>query len=204
MVSYLVTDNQAGSFVPKPKDLKTPVDLKQNEQSVIFYPKSPKPGDYIYYASYGRSTQYGKDIFRIQLQDDGYWSKPENLGDAVNSSLDEDFPYFAPDGALYFASKGHYSMGGYDVYRSRYDAASKTWSTPENLGFPFSSPYDDIYYLPLSNDSLTYLITNRNVGADSLEIVLVKEERSQIRQTASSFDEIIAVAKLGVSTNLKS
>ncbi|MBN1991010.1 MAG: tetratricopeptide repeat protein [Bacteroidales bacterium] len=204
MVSYLVTDNPTGSFVPKPKDLKTPVDLKQNEQSVIFYPKSPKPGDYIYYASYGRSTQYGKDIFRIQLQDDGYWSKPENLGDAVNSSLDEDFPYFAPDGTLYFASKGHYSMGGYDVYRSRYDATTKTWSTPENLGFPFSSPYNDIYYLPLSNDTLAYLITNRNVGADSLEIVLVKEERSQIRQTASSFDEIIAVAKLGVSTNLKS
>lgn len=204
MVSYLVTDNPMGSFVPKPKDLKTPVDLKQNEQSVIFYPKSPKPGDYIYYASYGRSTQYGKDIFRIQLQVDGYWTKPENLGDVINSSLDEDFPYFAPDGTLYFASKGHYSMGGYDVYRSRYDAASKTWSTPENLGFPFSSPYDDIYYLPLSNDSLTYLITNRNVGADSLEIVLVKEERSQIRQTASSFEEIVSVAKLAVSSKPKS
>jgi hypothetical protein len=186
-----------GSFVGKPTDLMTPTDRRQNEKSVLFYPRNPNVGDYLYYASYGSTTTFGKDIFRIQKLEDGYWSKPENLGDVINSSDDEDFPYLAPDGVtLYFASKGHYSMGGYDLYRSVYDPQSRKWSTPENLGFPFSSPFDDYLYVPDARDSLACFATNRNVQPDSVELVVFRINRNPLRHSFVSYDEIEAISKL--------
>lgn len=185
------------SFVQKPNDLKSSADQKQNESSIIIYPKNPQTGDYIYYSSYGKTTQYGKDIFRIKRLDDGYWSKPENLGDVINSSEDEDYPYMSPDGVtLYFASKGHYSMGGYDLYRSVFDPALKKWSTPENLGFPFSSPFDDILYLPDSNDSLACFATNRDCEGDSVQVCMFKVEKDPIRRSFTSVEEVQGIAKL--------
>jgi len=188
---------KSGSFLQKPNDLKTPTDLKQNESSILFYPKNPQSGDYIYYSSYGKTNQYGKDIFRIKRLDDGYWSKPENLGDIINSSEDEDYPYMSSDGVtLYFASKGHYSIGGYDIYRSIYNTSSKKWSTPENLGFPFSSPFDDFLYLPDSNDSIACFATNRDCTVDSVHVCMLRIEKDPIRRSFSSVDEVQKIAKL--------
>ncbi|MHC1702631.1 MAG: hypothetical protein AB9846_01875 [Tenuifilaceae bacterium] len=195
---------KTGSFVQKPNDLKTPVDLKQNESSILFYPKNPQSGDYIYYSSYGKTNQYGKDIFRIKRLDDGFWSKPENLGDAVNSAEDEDYPYMSADGVtLYFASKGHYSIGGYDIYRSIYNSKTKKWSTPENLGFPFSSPFDDFLYLPDEKDSIACFATNRDCIGEKLHVCMIKVEKDPIRRSFSSIEEVQKIAKLQV-TNIKS
>jgi len=189
--------DKEGSFIKKPNDLKSSVDLKQNEQSIIFYPKNPKTGDYIYYSSYGKSTLYGKDIYRVKRLEDGYWGKPENLGEVVNSSEDEDYPYVTSDGStLYFASKGHYSMGGYDIYRSVFDANTKKWSTPENLGFPFSSPYDDILYMPDASDSLACFATNRNCEGDTMDVVMYKVDKNPIRHSFTSVEEVQGISML--------
>ncbi len=193
---YFLLQNINGRLLPKPGDLKTSADKKMGEKSVIFYPNNLAPGDYIYFSGYGNTSQYGKDIFRIKYLEDGYWSKPENLGDAINSLFDEDYPFMSTDGYLYFASKGHYSMGGYDIYRSSYDAQSKKWSNPENIGFPFNSTFDDILYIPRINDSLACFATNRNTAADSLDIVLVKMEKNPIRRSYSSVDEVLKIVKL--------
>ncbi len=194
--------DKEGSFIKKPNDLKSSVDLKQNEQSIIFYPKNPKTGDYIYYSSYGKSTLYGKDIYRVKRLEDGYWGKPENLGEVVNSSEDEDYPYVTPDGStLYFASKGHYSMGGYDIYRSVFDVSTNKWSTPENLGFPFSSPYDDILYMPDASDSIAYFSTNRNCEGDTIDVVMYKVDKDPIRHSFTSIEEAKGIAKLTPTKN---
>jgi hypothetical protein len=194
----LVSD--LGSFIKKPSDLMTAVDLKQKDSSIIFYPKNLKTGDYIYYSSYGKSTLYARDIYRIKRLDDGYWSKPENLGQVVNSAEDDDFPYMSSDGVtLYFASKGHYSMGGYDIYRSVFDPNSKKWSTPENIGFPFSSPYDDILYLSDVKDSLACFATNRGCEGDSLDIVMYKVDNNPIRRSFTSVEEVSDISQLKIA-----
>ncbi len=186
-----------GSFVNKPDDLKTSVDQKQNDNSIIFYPKNSKSGDYIYYSSYGKSTIYGRDIYRIKRLDDGYWSKPENLGEVINTPEDEDYPYMSSDGVtLFFTSKGHYSMGGYDIYRSVFDVNAKKWSTPENIGFPFSSPYDDYLYLTDENDSLACFSTNRNCDGDSVDVVMYKVDNNPIRRSFTSVEEVQGIAML--------
>lgn len=186
-----------GSFVGLPSNLLTSVDKKYNHQSVVFYPKNSSAGDYIYFSSYGSTTSYGKDIFRIQLQADGYWSKPENLGDAVNSNQDDDYPYMSPDGAtLYFASKGHYGMGGYDIYKTVYNSVSNKWSTPENLGFPFNSPYDDYLFVVSGNDSLACFTTTRNYMLDTVQLVLVKNESNPIRHSFKTYSELDSISCL--------
>lgn len=194
---FVITKSPDGSFIPTPKDLITSYDVTQNHSSFIFYPTKPQPGDKIIYSSYGNSSSFGKDLFMIEMLSDGFWSKPKNLGDVVNSIHDEDFPYLLPDGqTLYFASKGHYSMGGYDIYRTVYNPSARQWSTPENLGFPFSSPYNDYLYVPDSAEDLAIFITDRNVNADSVEVVLVKIDESPIRRSISSNEIIRSIARL--------
>ncbi len=196
-VNYAMTKPASGAFIPLPSDLITKDDTRQNHSSYIFYPKNPKPGDKIVYSSYGLTTLYGKDLFIIEMLDDSLWSKPQNLGDVVNSRLDEDFPYLAPDGqTLYFASKGHYSMGGYDIYRSILNPTTGQWSTPENLGFPISSPSDDFFYIPDLNDEMAIFATNRSLVADSVDVVLVKIEDSPIRRSIDSVEKIREIARL--------
>jgi hypothetical protein len=191
---------KSGSFVKTPSNLLTPTDLKNNHQPLMFYPTNPTPGTYVYYSSYGSTTTYGKDIFRTQLRDNGYWSKPENLGDAVNSSSDEDYPYIMPDGVtLYFASKGHYGMGGYDIFRTVFDPATKRWSTPENLAFPINSPFDDFLFVASDSDSLACFATNRKVMPDTVEVLLLQNEQNPIRRSPRSYNELDSIAALNVS-----
>ena len=194
---YLITKSSEGTFIPTPKDLLTSTDVKQNHSSFIFYPNNPKPGDKIVYSSYGNTTSFGKDLFMIEMLNDGFWSKPQNLGDIVNSKYDEDFPYLTPDGqTLYFASMGHYSMGGYDIYRSVYNSSARQWSTPENIGFPFSSTYNDYLYVPDNSDELAIFVTDRNLNSDSLEVVLVKIDLNPIRRSIDSNETIRSIAQL--------
>jgi len=197
--NYYSVAPSSGSFTSIPENLLTPTDKKMNHQSVMFYPKNPQVGDYVYYSSYGNSTSFGKDIFRIKFQDDGYWSKPEVIGDVVNTFFDDDFPYMAPDGVtLYFSSKGHYGMGGYDIYKSVYNPKTRLWSTAENLGFPYNSPFDDFLYVVGDADSLVCFATNRNFMPDTVQLVLMKNEENPIRRSAKSNKELVSLARLNM------
>jgi hypothetical protein len=53
-----------------------------------------------------------------------------------------------PDGkTLYFSSQGHSSMGGFDIFKSVYNEKTKTWSKPENLGYPVNTTDDDVFFV---------------------------------------------------------
>ncbi len=198
---YINTKSDKGTFVPKPNDLKTKNDISKGDSSIIFYPTNPQAGDKIFYSSYGTSTMYGKDIFMIERLDDGYWSKPQNLGDVVNTDQDEDFPYLSPDGVtLYFASKGHYSMGGFDIYRSVYSPSTKQWSAPENLGFPFSSPFNDFLYVPNETNTQACFVTNRNIAEGNVEVVLIDIEENPIRKSITDHEKLVSIATLDPNT----
>jgi Tol biopolymer transport system component len=102
----------------------------------------------IYYASYGENGENGKDIFLMKKLPDNTWSAPINLGGAINSLGDEDFPFLTPDGkTLYFSSTQHGSMGGYDIFKSEWNEKLNTWDRPKNLGAPINSPFDDMFYV---------------------------------------------------------
>jgi hypothetical protein len=79
----------------------------------------------------------------------------------------------ANDGrTLYFSSKGHKSIGGYDIFKSTYDNSTKVWSEPENLGIPINTTSDDFLYVP-SPDGMTACYATKE-ESDNNSIILRK------------------------------
>jgi outer membrane protein OmpA-like peptidoglycan-associated protein len=116
------------------------------------------------------------DIYFCTLDENGDWTRPRNLGPAINTEYDEDGPFIDYDGkTLYFSSKGHEGMGGYDIFRTVYDSTSATWSQPENLGYPINSPDDDVYYVSTKKGKTAYYASVREDGMGYTDIYLITE-----------------------------
>lgn len=105
-------------------------------------------GKTLYFSSNRPGGFGGKDIYKSQLLPDGTWGKAKNLGDKINTSLDEDAPFIHYDGRLLlFCSQGHNSIGGYDVFKTYMNVADSSWSPAENMGCPINTPGDEIHYV---------------------------------------------------------
>jgi flagellar motor protein MotB len=104
-------------------------------------------GNNIYFVSSKSKGSYGgRDIYFIQRDERGRWGKVQNLGPTINTEYDEEAVFIHPEGnILYFSSKGHNSMGGYDIFSSEKDNGGN-WGKPVNIGFPINSPDDDLFY----------------------------------------------------------
>ncbi len=106
----------------------------------------------------------GQDIYRSRWDAaNKQWGRGENLGPTVNTIYDEDGVYVHPDGqTIYFSSKGHSSMGGYDIFSSRLENGQ--WSKPESLGWPVNSPDDDMFFVMTADGSKGYFSSLRADG----------------------------------------
>jgi hypothetical protein len=100
----------------------------------------------IYFSSDRPGGFGGKDLYRVKKLPNGNWGMPYNLGRNLNTAQDEDAPFLHPDGVtLYFSSRGHNSMGDYDVFRSKLTGGQ--FSDPENLGYPINDVESDIFFV---------------------------------------------------------
>ncbi|HEY2720125.1 MAG TPA: OmpA family protein, partial [Chitinophagaceae bacterium] len=102
-------------------------------------------GKYLFFAS-DRPGGLGKfDIWYAPIKADGTAGEPVNLGSAVNTSQDEQAPFYqSSSSTLVFSSNGFAGMGGYDLFASK--GSETTWKAPENMGYPVNSSRDDIYF----------------------------------------------------------
>ena len=169
------------------------------EQSVIFVPNFMERNEVLYFSA--KNKKRGDyDIFRITRLDNDSWSEPENLGDRINTPFDENYPFIHADGAtLYFASKGHYSMGGYDLYRSSWDWETQQWSEPENLDFPINSPFDDILFVADPNKEFACFASDRNQLDNKYQIYKIKAENQKPFIEYLNTEQIKKVASLDVN-----
>jgi outer membrane protein OmpA-like peptidoglycan-associated protein len=87
-----------------------------------------------------REGGFGRlDLWATRRNPDGSWRDPQNLGDMINTPLNEQAPFFHPDGqTLYFMSKGHPGMGQYDLFLARLKPDG-SWGRPHNLGYPINT-----------------------------------------------------------------
>lgn len=111
------------------------------------------------------------DIYMVQKIDKTTWGEPVNLGAVVNTVEDEVSVFIHPDGkTLFFSSKGHNSMGGYDIFKTvRNDKG--IWSKPENLGYPINSVGDDLHFvLTTDNKTAYYSALNSEKGIGERDI----------------------------------
>ena len=126
----------------RPKKLPQPINTKSHETTASL----SYDGRTLYFISARPEGYGGRDIYRAHKNIDGDWQQIENLGPLINSSFDEDFIFVHPDGkTLYFSSKGHNSMGGYDIFKTEI-LSNGSFTKPENLGFPINSPGDDVEF----------------------------------------------------------
>lgn len=103
------------------------------------------PNGKILYFVHQPINSNNRDIYTCTKMQDGKWSRPTRI-QGINTEYDEDCPYIHPDGkTLYFSSKGHSSMGGYDIFSSTVQD-NLTWSTPKNIGYPINTTGDDINF----------------------------------------------------------
>lgn len=139
-------------------------------------------GDEIYFCSDRPGGFGGRDLYRIRRLPNGEWSLPLNLGPNVNTPFDEDAPFIHSDGTtLFFSSKGHGTMGGYDIFKVMLtDPDMNGWSIPENMGYPLNTVNDDIYFC-LSEDGHTgYFSSERPGGIGMQDIYQVTFPGSQL------------------------
>ena len=169
-----------GKLLVKPdeKEFRTALDKKKNEQSIIYLAANNKQ---IFFSSYGDNEQHGKDIYEMKKLPSGEWGKPESLGKTINTDYDEDYPFLHPNGkVLYFCSKGHNSMGGYDIFKSTYNEATQSWNEPENLDFPINTPDDDILYVTDANEKKAYFSSARSSIAGKITVYHINVERKPV------------------------
>ncbi len=163
-----------GRLLVKPEDFKTNADKKKKDKSVVFLPKG---GEKVFYSSYGDNYENGRDLFYAIKLPNGTFSKPKPVK-GVNTPFDEDFPFLHPNGrTLYFASKGHNSMGGYDIFKSTYIAETDSWSQPINLEFPINSPDDDYLFVTDESEKVAYFSTGRYAPPNKIDVLKVNTER---------------------------
>ena len=168
-VDSTMKPEKLGEFVNS--DYHEPSIFFSNDDSKLFI-VSDRPGGF-----------GGKDIYLSEREESGIWSEPMNLGPQINTEFDEDAPYFDPDGiTLYFSSKGHSSMGEYDVFRCRLE--DSIWTAPVNLGYPINTPADDIYFTMTSRYNRGYYSSSdlKGVGDMDLYRITFADERDPIAE----------------------
>jgi len=196
--SYELND-YGGKLIIKPPEFKSKIDKKlESANTVVFLPNS---GTEAYFGSYGDNKANGKEIYKISKLPDGKWGKPENLGTTINTPYDEDFPFFSTDGkTLYFSSKGHNSMGGYDIFKSEYDGVTRKWTEPVNLDFPINTPYDDYLFIPDKEEKYAFFASNRETNGDNISVYKILVDKEPVKREFDNIEDVINTSKLEIST----
>ena len=131
-------------------------------------------GSTIYFASDRKDTKVGSELYVAKRNENGDWGPSLNLGSVINTMYDESAPFISMDGkTLYFSSKGHNSMGGFDIFRSTLDDSTASWSKPENIGYPINNADDNLYFSMTGNQRYAYVSAVREGGFGDMDIYQV-------------------------------
>ncbi|MBO7495135.1 MAG: PD40 domain-containing protein [Salinivirgaceae bacterium] len=148
-------------------------------------------GNTIYFASNRPGGRGGLDLYVSHRGPDGKWGPSENMGTNINTEYDENYPTLSPDGrTLYFASKGHDCIGGYDIFRAGFDENNGTWFKPFNMGFPLNTPLDDTK-IAFASDGTAYIAAKRKEGVGNLDVYRVDFADADIQQKAFGYSVFV-------------
>ena len=166
----LYFSQKKGDIWSKPENMGQPINTRGWESQ----PSLSADGNILYYASNRKGTLGGRDIWRSKRNAQGEWSNPVNLGPTINTTSDDESPFFHPDGkSLYFMSAGHEGMGGYDLFVAR--RTGKKWEAPQNLGYPINTKGNE-GALFITLDGTTAYFTKDNLPENDAEKLLSRKQ----------------------------
>jgi outer membrane protein OmpA-like peptidoglycan-associated protein len=186
-----------GADWEEPVHMNKYINTKYHESSVSL----SFDGKRMYFVSDKESGLGDRDIYYSDMDVKGEWGASKNIGPVINTKYAEEAVFMHPDGVtLYFSSKGHNSMGGYDIFKST--LLNGVWSAPENLGYPINGPDDDVFFVVSGSGSRAYFASSKTGGfgeKDLYKITFLGPEKAPLLNTQ---DQLIAMAANPVS-NLK-
>ena len=142
-----------------------------------------------------------RNIYVTEYQDT-VWTRPALLNEHLVSPSDEIYPMVSSDGrTLYFASKGLYGVGGYDIYMSEWSDEDNDWTVPVNMGFPYSSPADDFMLVNTEDDMYTIFASNRECRDDSVWVYVLEYDNMPVRKAVSDPLQLLELAALSPSSS---
>ncbi|GAB4203916.1 MAG: hypothetical protein Fur0023_11230 [Bacteroidia bacterium] len=159
--------NQFGKLKPLPEVINDPDKIElsgcfNRDSTIFFFVRKDK-------------LESQSDIYVVKKLPNNQWGPAQKLPEQINTPYNEDFPYIAPDGvSFYFASEGHNSMGGYDIFKSIYDPETGKFTPAENLGYPINSTDDDMGICVTKNKKVAYISAYRPTGMGDLDIYRIK------------------------------
>jgi outer membrane protein OmpA-like peptidoglycan-associated protein len=167
----LVSDKAPGGDWTAPKPLGANINSKSYEGDAYITPN----GLTLYFATGKYSEDGTLDIYvATRPTIDADFGAPKSLGGNINTKYDDDSPYITKDGkTMYFSSRGHNTMGGYDIFKSEFDSVSRRWGAAENMGYPINTPDDDSYYRLSPDGSYAYLSSYRIGGYGEKDIYTI-------------------------------
>lgn len=125
------------------------------------------------------------------------WTRPDTLPGNINFTTDQRSPYILNDGVtLYFAANDSNGLGGLDIYVSRYNIATESYTTPENLGFPYNSPGNEYLFVLDETHQIGYLATDRFAGEGRVHVYsfAIPQQKQYWRNIA--VDSLVVYARL--------
>jgi len=158
-------------------------------------PSLSRDGKTLYFSSDMPGSIGGVDIWKVAVNADGSFGKPENLGSKVNSEGNESFPFIADDNnTLYFASSGKQGMGGLDVFQIDLSKAEEA----VNLGTPVNTEKDDFGFTFNKSKNLGFFASNRNGNDDIFGATPVCGVEVLTKVTNAKTGEILANASVSI------
>ena len=157
----LVSEKSGGDWTAA-KELSSNINSKGFKEADAYITPD---GLTIFFATGKYSEDGTLDLYTSTRPAGGDFGPAKSLGANINTKYDDDSPYLSKDGkTLYFSSRGHNTMGGYDIFKSEYDEASGKWGPAQNMGYPVNTPDDDSYYRLSPDGSYAYLSSYRIGG----------------------------------------
>lgn len=159
-VSYL-----AGNTWSKPERLNKNINSQSHETSVSLSSDSKR----LYFISDREGGLGAGDLYYSEKNAKGDWGTATNAGSTLNTKYGEEGVFIHPDGkTIYFSSKGHNTMGGYDVFKSIFENGK--WGEPVNMGYPINGPDDDIFFVISGSGNHGYFASSKQGGYGDKDI----------------------------------
>jgi len=157
----------------------------------------------LYFTS-NRSGGYGgRDIYKCLRLPNGEWGPAENLGPIINTPYDEDGVFIHPDGKqIFFSSKGHKSMGGFDIFTSYIgDEENGYWTTPQNYGYPVNTPDDEVFFVTTADGLRGFYSSDKEGGFGEKDIYMITFPEFEPRDITVLVGKVINYTKEDISSS---
>ena len=167
----IMMSEKKGENWSSPVALNSNINAKSYESDSYITPD----GKTLYFSTNRYSEDGTLDLYystRASMSAD--WGPAKSLGNVINTKYDDDSPYLSANGkTLYFSSRGHNTMGDYDIFKSQYDSIGHKWGQPENMGYPINTPDADTYYRLSPDGTYAYLSSYRIGGYGEKDIYTI-------------------------------